>query len=763
VNRSRAFWIAAAALATFAGWFGFKTLPQLRIETNLLELLPVTERDRQELAAINLFAQRAGSELLHLVGSAENTRAVAAAFVAPLRESGAFASVAFEIDDSLLAAVRAERRERFAMLSERQRNLLVRGDTTALEREALQAAYTPLGLARPFGLAEDPLGLASDWLTSQAPSTGTARIESDFLATTADGKQFAIIRAQIAGDPYALGTQSRVLAALDRGRAAARAVDPAVDIVSSGVMLHAAAGAKTAQREVGLFGGAGLLAIIVLLVVTFRSARPLLLAIGSIAVAAATGVAACQAVFDHVHVLTLTFGTSLIGISVDYSLHYFTNRMRAGDEPASITPALLLGCGTTLIGYLALFAAPIPGLRQIALFSAVGLAVACACVVFMYPGLSGAASERTLPSWAARVAAAAPSRSVAGAIGLAAIAALSVGLARVTANDDVRALQRSPQALLDAEQRLRSILQLGFDTRFVLVAAPSAEELLQREEELAARLRGIVSNGALAGFLAVTQSLPSRARQFADRALLARHVYSADGALVRVMQSLGFAPSDIDSRRAEFSASEGRFLTPEQWLVSPASVAARHLWLGRVGDQYASVVLLRGLRDAEAVRAAAGATAGVRYVDQVSEITALLKHYRQVASVLLAVVLLLIAATLFARYRSAAALRIALPAIGSVLLTVALLGLIGVPLNLFHVLSLLLVLGMGVDYAVFLAEGRRAPAVMAVVLSAATTLLSFGLLGLSSVTFVRSIGLTVALGIAMALILSLVVRPRAIS
>ena len=93
-------------------------------------------------------------------------------------------------------------------------------------------------------------------------------------------------------------------------------------------------------------------------------------------------------------------------------------------------------------------------------------------------------------------------------------------------------------------------------------------------------------------------------------------------------------------------------------------------------------------------------------------------------------------------------------------LTLATLGLLHEPLNLFHVLSLLLVLGLGVDYAIILREGRSRQAVLAVFLSMTTTLISFGLLGFSSVPFVRSIGITVALGVAYTFLIALAAKPR---
>ena len=71
-----------------------------------------------------------------------------------------------------------------------------------------------------------------------------------------------------------------------------------------------------------------------------------------------------------------------------------------------------------------------------------------------------------------------------------------------------------------------------------------------------------------------------------------------------------------------------------------------------------------------------------------------------------------------------------------------------------------LVLGLGVDYAIILREGRNHQAVLAVFLSMTTTLISFGLLGFSSVPFVRSIGITVAFGVAYTFLIALAARPR---
>jgi predicted exporter len=77
-------------------------------------------------------------------------------------------------------------------------------------------------------------------------------------------------------------------------------------------------------------------------------------------------------------------------------------------------------------------------------------------------------------------------------------------------------------------------------------------------------------------------------------------------------------------------------------------------------------------------------------------------------------------------------------------------GYVGVPLTLFSIMGLVLVLGVGVNYAIFVVEaGDRAPAPFAgVLLSAATTLLSFGLLSLSSMPALHQFGTILLIGIS---------------
>jgi len=772
---------ALTAVVALLALFAFGVWPRMRIETNLLALLPSTAENRVQLDAVKRFADRSSRELVFVVGTArrDQLRATGQAFAESLRASGAFARVDSVVDDRYIAAARADRDLRTALLSTRQRAQLTRGDVAAFERDALRAAYTPLGFSRPFGISDDPLGLASEAFAEELPGTGRARLEGDILVVREGQRAWTVVRAATAGDPYRTETHSAVMMAIDTARAAAARVASDADIAGSGVILHAAAAAGKAQAEVATFGGLDLAAVVALIVLVFRRLRPLVATLLTIGIATCAAITACYYVFGEVHILTLTFGTSLIGVSVDYALHYFVNRMPSGGEqhPHDIVPALILGCTTTVAGYLTFLIAPIPGLRQIALFSAVGLATACAVVILLFPRaletlsvafrrlhLERAAPPRAVPRWVVRLADLRIDRLLPRAGWWAVITIISgfaaFGLARLEPRDDVRALQRPPASLVAAEQKVRGLLGVGFDTRFVLVTAPTPDEVLQRLEALDPVLRALSAAGKIKGHLSVSPSLVSLERQRQDRALLAREVYAPGAALERVMHTLSFDADAIAARRAAFEAADGRLLTPEHWLESPLSAPVRHLWLGELGGNHAAVVLLDGNVAPADVRSAVEAVPGVAYVDQVADISHLLGEYRRIASWLMVGVVGVMIACLFVFYRSSVALRTALPAATGLALTLATLGMLHEPVNLFHILSLLLVLGLGVDYAIILREGRNHQAVLAVFLSMTTTLISFGLLGFSSVPFVRSIGITVAFGVAFTFLIALAAKPR---
>jgi predicted exporter len=414
----------------------------------------------------------------------------------------------------------------------------------------------------------------------------------------------------------------------------------------------------------------------------------------------------------------------------------------------SLLPGLLLALVTSVLAYIALGLAPFPGLRQMAVFSAAGLVGAFLTAVCWFPLLDRqppreSAFARVIrdslqrwPLWRGW-----PRRRAAwGVIAIVSLATVA-GLWQVRASDDLRSWQGSPPELLQAQLSVSRLLGTPSVAQFYLVRGASAQEVLEREEALKQRLDGLVARTALAGYAAVSDWVPSIRRQQADARLTQRVETQV---LAGVNAALG--------ERLQRAAPASGHLTPEAWLAHPASAAGRALWLGHGEGGYMTVVMLHGLHDAALLpqlQDLAQDLPGVRWVNRAGDISSLLARYRWAMTALLLAGHLLVFAALWARFRSAA-WRAWLPTALASVLAVAVQGWLGEPFQLSNILALLLLLGIGVDYGIFLLEhDGDGAAWLAVVLGAASTWLAFGLLALSSTPALHAFGLTLMLGIAL--------------
>lgn len=311
------------------------------------------------------------------------------------------------------------------------------------------------------------------------------------------------------------------------------------------------------------------------------------------------------------------------------------------------------------------------------------------------------------------------------------------------------------------ERALRSLLRNTPDSRLFLVRGSSPAAVLESEEALVHALQALVDRGALSGYQALSRALPSPRMQAENDRLQGEHIYGTDGLAPRLQRELGFAPEVIARERARYQASANTPLALSDWLQSAAAGPYRHLWLGPLDQGYASVVNLVGVTDIAAVRAVT--SPGARYIDKVAEISTVLERYRVLAAWLISATYALIAMLLMRRYGTITALRLLSVPLGAAALTLALFGLLGISASLFNVLALFVVLGLGVDYGVFLRESgdARAATLLALLLSTVGTVLAYGLLAFSATPFIRSLGLTLLVGISLTYVLALLSqRPR---
>ncbi|WP_334179899.1 MMPL family transporter [Pseudoxanthomonas sp.] len=754
-------WLLVLAAVAVHQWTFWQSPP---IDSDVLALLPREAGDPTVADATRRIAENSARDVVVMLGGkdAEAVLRARQAFEAFVQGAGTPAGtllVAQRSPEDWFAQASgflAPHRDR--LLTQAQREMLAQTSTDALAESALAALYGPMGAPRLTEWRNDPLGLWPQWWQAQAAAAGMA-LDGDGLLQAED-RHWAVLQFTLRGSAFRLDGERHLQDLLDGASAAATAAAPDLRVLKAGVPLHAESAAVQANREVNTIGWGSLAAVLLLVWLAFRSLRPLLLVALSLLVGCAVALTVTVLVFGKVHLLTLIFGASLVGVAEDYGIHWFASRQGvAGERRWSLLrhllPGLWLALLTSATAYLALGLAPFPGLRQMALFSVVGLSAAFLTVIFAFPWLDGGQVRTTgFSRWLGGTLARWPRlASRRGFVALAiVVTAIAVpGLARVQGNDDLRSLQSSPPAMIAQQRDVGRLLGMPSPAQFYLVQGRDTEQVLRREEQLVARLRRAEAQGSVGGHRALSDWLPSQHRQDEDAALTAR--VERD-----VLQRLSAATGETLSRGGLATTA----LDLPTFLASPAALPVRHLWLGQVGQGVASVVMVNDLSRPDALATFAAQAAGldgVRWVDRTADISRLLTHYRRMMTGLLLAGVVVVFGVLAFRYRGET-WRVITPTLLAGVLTVALLGWLGQPLQLFNVLALMLLLGMGIDYGIFLLEHRGdASAWLAVCVGAASTWLSFGLLALSATPALRAFGLTLLFGIGLVWLLSPLFRP----
>jgi predicted exporter len=776
-------WLLVAAL--LLGHNGYLWMIQrITPNTDILALLPAQQQDPVKQQAFDHMVDSAQQRLVVLVGASDWQQAQ--------RAADAYRAVISRRPDLLTqddAASEQNQRDwltpftgsRLGLLTQQQRSDLQNQPANYWTQRALSGLYGAFGGPRLGAWQDDPFGLFSSWVQTRAQET-PVRPRDGKLFVEAEGRSYVVLLLRLHQPAFAMSTQEAVMPMVDAAKQAALQAVPKSEIITAGVVLHAAAASAQAAGEMSTIGIGSLLGILLMMWLTFRSPKPIALIAVSIAIGCLGALSVCWLLFGQIHLLTLVFGASLIGIAQDYGIYFLCCRLRANHQHTQqirggqnllrpnllrrIWPGLCLTLAAALIGYLGLALTPFPGLRQMAVFSGLGLIFAWLTVLCWFPVFTGAgtlrASKLALAFGASRARWPLLRGNRAGFFAVVLFIAIAAfGIARLQVSDDIRSLQKPPADLLADQIKLGRLLDAPTPVQFYLIRADTTEQLLQREEALQTRLQALIDRKIISGYQAISSWVPSAKRQHENQQLAQTALLAEDGRgpLPAIAQQIGEDAAWVAKMKAGIAAPQA-LLTPEAFLQTPAGEPSRYLWLGKISGagtknaKYASIVALRGLNNyanLPLLAQAADPAQEVQWVDKVGEISGVLGSYRRYMSWVAAGAYVAIFALLFWRYRLAA-WRVLLPPAAASVATLAALGWLGLPLQLFHVLALMLILGLGVDYGIFLREEpdrRDRFAWLAVGLSAVSALLAFGLLALSQTPPLHAFGLTMLIGMAV--------------
>ncbi|MFV8753910.1 MMPL family transporter [Nannocystaceae bacterium ST9] len=621
--------------------------------------------------------------------------------------------------------------------------------------------------------ARDPLLLHSTQLDRlEAARAGPVDAEGRFA--TEDGRAVLILAS--VHSPFDSSSQAPLQAAISERFAEldreAQASGDDLTLIQSGVARFALRTESQIRFDITRISMISMIGVIALFLVLFRSVWMLVLSMLPLLVGVLTAVGMSLVIFGELHGLTLVFGVSLVGVCIDYPIHLFTHHAlyRSSDRDemlAGVRPGLLLGALTTIAGFLGMGWAAFPGIREVAVFAALGILGALVTTLWVLPALL---PSRTRPlrsqQWLMRgaqrlVASMSRSRRLLVALPFAAIAIMAIGLPRLEYEDDVSVLAERAPDLSAEDDEVRSLVTRMDGGRLIVALGDDDEEALIRNDEVHRRLGEAVAAGELAEFRSLHTFLWSKRLQAANRERFCERE-DLPGAIDRAYVDLGLPPASFEpfaEDLARLCAGEPSELDWPTMAGSPLSPVLSSMRID-LGRQVGIFTLVRDVEDLGLLRARMAGIDDVLVFDQRSLMIELYGRHRSQTTELVALGLLAVTVILFARHGD---LRLTLaavvPAILAAGMTLALLVLFGQAITLLHVVGLVLVLSMGVDYGVFLTESRGdshevAATLISLLACCMSTVLSIGLLGMSSNPALQAIGLTTGLGVLFSLILA---------
>jgi predicted exporter len=511
-----------------------------------------------------------------------------------------------------------------------------------------------------------------------------------------------------------------------------------------------------------------------LLLAAFASPKALVVALLPVLTGVVAGTAAVALVFGSVHGLTMGFGSTLIGETVDYAIYYLI-QARGAAVPGTgwqrwrdlNWPTVRLGLLTSVCGFAALLFSGFPGLAQLGVFSIAGLVAAALVTRHGLPmlapdGATGMGMRRHMARAASGIVQAMPRLRV----GFLVLGVVAVALMAWQGGALWRASLSSMSPISKASQELDASLRedIGASDGGTLVVIQAADEqaTLRGTEAAGQRLDALVDEGQLSGYETVTRMLPSIAAQQARIASL------PDAATLRARvaeatQGMPLAPDRLEPFVASVDAARSLApITREELAQGPLAPVVRALMFERPGGGWASLIALHTTDrfDKAKLVAALAPLPEVQVVDIGAELGSLYDRYLHEAFVQVLLGALAVVVLLGLYLRSLRRLvAVCQPLLLAVVLTLGGMAALQVPLGILHLVGLLLIVAVGSNYALFfdqLQETGRADedTLASLMLANLTTVVSFGLIAISDIPALSAIGRVVAPGALLALLLS---------
>ncbi len=507
----------------------------------------------------------------------------------------------------------------------------------------------------------------------------------------------------------------------------------------------------------------GIVIIIALFLLSWAGLFVLLVPVLALSVAGFVGL-----FYDHFSAITIGFGSVLLGVTIDFAVHvYFAlpdDESKMAAVLDEVTIPIVFGALTTVACFVVLLFSPLPGLRQVSSFSIVGICAALLISLITFPHFIGASSRKGVfqnQAWRIR-----PQKSgIVIIIFWSCLMLACIWKAQgITFDGDMRSLNLTTPDLKADEAYFQKTWG-GGGTAMLFAEGLDLDQALEVNDRLFSQL---ITRLPADQIVSISPLLPSASKQRMRQAHW-QDFWSVErvSRLKALMEQEGGDAGFSQDAFTPFFDGIGQQLP----LVTADLLRAKGLGDmidGMIIQKEGVVRVLTLVPDNAEVSGLYQSDLkniqGVRFVSQ-THFGDHLSHLmgKDLYWMILGAVVLNIA-LLYLLYRNFINSLLAMvPGVTGIFVVMGFMGWKGIPLNIFHILSAILIVGLAVDYGIFivckLTGGHTHETEKAVMVSGLTTMAGFGALVLARHPAMHAIGIAVMLGVGAAIPATLFVIP----
>ena len=735
LNKKVVFWVIVHLSILLLFLFRFNH--RAKIETNFLSIAPKFEESGNFQNSVETFFLQNSSEIKILAESEDFDKAKNSAIEIENFINKNFKDVVVNLysknyDDILETIIKYK----YQLISKEIRNALLNNRAGRVAEEGMANFYSPFFIPIVDNIEDDPFFVLNSKLMELLKNNNNIETRDGINFINYEEKFNVLINIEIPkkfNSMIFFDELTKLLNDIENKEE--------LKIYISGVPIHAYYSQKSAQREITIISAVSLIFICLIFLFIFKSVKPYLISIVSIAVSSATSFFLLSIILDSIHIFTFVFGTSLIGVSLDYSIHFITEWYNEKEVLKKILPSMSLSFMTTIASYFALSLTSLSLLKQTALFSIFGLTSSFLTVIIIYPLIfkndNRFLRENILNKTKNILDGYVNFLNIKFILFLIILIVLIsvLNIPKLKVNFSSNQLYNPPDFLAQNETEIYKRLNSSLSKNIIISSGESLNEVLENEETL---------ENYFTNYNALSKIFYSESRQRENVKLVENNLMPL---LKKRMEDLGFDNEVYNKIKSEFENDKNEILNIEDLIENISEL--KKLIVKNNGKYF--IISTTDETETKIIE-----NENIKIFNINAEINEALDKTARTAIKTALIAYIIIFFFMIILFNKKHAIAIMIIQIISILVNLSFHSIFNLNVNIFSVFALILSIGISIDYCIFFSKSKAKKEVtfLSIFLSMITTALSFGTLSFSGFIPVKSFGLFLFIGILSAFLLS---------